>query len=188
MIKACELNEGDIVVINSAPNMTESIQVNQPSARGASTLYKVRFRNLQNRQKTDKTYKGDDPIETTDFDKREVQYLYNDGHQCMFMDMEDFTQFGIISETIKEELQYMVDGMEGINALISDGRILGIELPVLVELRIKETGPSMKGASATSRTKPAIMVTGLTVQVPEYMESETLIRVDTRTGAFASRA
>jgi len=188
MIKACDLNEGDIVVLNSAPNIAETIQVQTPSARGASTLYKVRFRNLQTKQKTDKVFKGDDPIDTTDFDTRKVQFLYNDGHQCMFMDMEDYSQFGLISATLKEELQYLVDGMEGIKALVADERILGIELPAVVELKIKDTGPALKGASVTSRTKTAVLETGLSVQVPEYMETGTLIRVDTRTGEFASRA
>jgi elongation factor P len=89
---------------------------------------------------------------------------------------------------MEDEWPYLTESLEGVVALVSDGRAIGIELPLLVALPIVETSPSAKGGSATARTKPATLSTGLVVQVPEYIRSGEVIRVDTRTGEFVSKA
>ncbi|NCC51506.1 MAG: elongation factor P-like protein YeiP [Spartobacteria bacterium] len=188
MIKACNLKKSSIVDIDGTPHQTEQIQVQTPSARGGATLYKVRFRNVQTRQKVDKTFRGDDTIKEADFVTRDVQYLYKTGDRHTFMDMDDYSQFELSTEEIEDAVPYLVDDMEGITALMSDGRVLGIRLPDVVELQIESCDPSIKGASATARSKPATMTTGLVVQVPEYISPEEVIRVDTRTNEFLSRA
>lgn len=188
MIRACDLKRGSIVQIDGIPHIAEEMQVQTPSARGGATLYKVRFRNLQSRQKLDRAFKGDDALDETDFERREVQFLYADSNGCTFMDMEDYSQFSIPEEALAEERAFLTEGLEEIKALVSNGRILGIELPPTVEMEIVETGPSMKGASATARTKPATLSTGHMIKVPEYMASGEIVKIDTRTGAFLSRA
>ncbi|MBN1670746.1 MAG: elongation factor P-like protein YeiP [Kiritimatiellae bacterium] len=188
MIRASELRKGQVVKVGGAPHFVEEIQVQTPSARGGSTLYKIRFRNVRTRQKSDQTYKGDVAIEEVDFERREAQFLYKDPSGYTFMDLTDYSQFTLTADDLADQTEYLSDGLEGLLALLSDGRVLGVELPPTVELAITETGPSMKGASATARTKPATLATGLVVQVPEYLETGTVIRVDTRTGEFLSRA
>ena len=188
MVKACELKRGHVVQMGDAPHIVEDIQVQTPSARGGATLYKMRFRNVRTKQKVDKSFRGDDALQEADFVRREVQFLYSDPSGYTFMDLEDYSQFTLSDSDAEDARPYLVDGMEGITALVSAGRAIAVELPPVVELEITETGPAVKGASATARTKPATLVTGLTVQVPEYMESNTVIRVDTRSGAFLSRA
>jgi len=105
-----------------------------------------------------------------------------------FMDVEDYSQYTLGKDEIEDSLNYLTDGLEGIYALIIDDRVLGIELPQIVELEIKDTSPAMKGASATSRTKPAMLVTGFEVQVPEYIETGEVLKINTDTGKFMSRA
>lgn len=188
MIKACNLSKSSIVELDGVPHMTEHIQVQTPSARGSATLYKVRFRNVRTRQKADRTLRGDDTLKPADFETREVQYLYKNGDRYTFMDLNDYSQFELTEEDIAEEKACLVEDMEGITALISEGRVLGIRLPDVVELEVKACDPSMKGASATARTKPATMSTGLIVQVPEYIAPGEILRVDTRSNTFISRA
>lgn len=188
MIKASELERGSIVELAGAAHIVEELQVQTPSARGSSSLYKVRFRNLATKQKTDRTFKGDDALPDVDFERREIQFLYSTQDRYTFMDLEDFSQFDLPRDDIEQELPFLVDGMEGINALVANGRVIGIELPPVVELPVVECDPPMKGASVTGRTKPAQLSTGHVVQVPEYLERGVVLRIDTRTGRFLSRA
>lgn len=188
MIKACSITKNSIVEIGGAPHSVENIVVQTPSARGGATLYKIRFRNIKTRQKVDQTLRGDDPLKEADFETRNVQYLYKNGDVFTFMDTEDYSQFELNEEEIEDAIPYLVEDMEGITALFSDGRVLGIRMPDVVEMKIEECDPSIKGASATARSKPAKLTTGLTVLVPEYISPGEVIRVDTRTNSFLSRA
>lgn len=187
-MRASDLNRSSIVSIGGIPHRVENVSVQTPSARGGGSLYKVRFRNVQSGQKVDQTLKGDDPLEEAHFETREVQFLYRTGDRFTFMDLEDYNQFDLNAAEIDEAIPYLIEDMEGIKALVSDGSILGITLPDTVEMEIVECDPSIKGASATARTKPARLVTGLTVQVPEYIAQGETIRIDTRNNAFLQRA
>jgi elongation factor P len=121
------------------------------------------------------------------FSKQAVQYSYAHGDQHTFMVLDDYSEVSFNEADIKDELQYITEDMEGIHVLVSDGRTLGLELPSVAELEIRECDPSMRGASATARTKPATLVTGLIVQVPEYLSPGEVIKVDTRSAAFLGR-
>lgn len=188
MGKAADLQKGSVVKFNGVPHVVEELQVQTPSARGASSLYKLRFRNLVTRQKEDKTFKGDDPVEETEVDRREVQFSYKQGDSYVFVDLSDYSEFPLNEDDLGEIRNYLVENMEGITALTGEGRILAIQMPDVVTLRITECAPSARNASATSRTKPATLSTGLVIQVPEYMSPGEDVRVDTRTGRFVSRA
>lgn len=187
MIKACDLTKNSVVEINGDPHVVEHLRTQSPSARGASTLYKVRFRNVRTRTKLDQTYKGDDPLKETDFDTRQVSFSYREGDRFTFMDLGDYSQFELMADEIEDAVPYLTDGMEGIKALMQGDKVLCIQLPDSVDLQIKECAPSMRGASVTARTKAATLETGLTLQVPEYMEQGERVRVDTRTGDFVQR-
>ena len=187
MIKACDLTKNSVVELNGDPHVVEQLRTQSPSARGASTLYKVRFRNVRTRAKLDQTYKGDDPVKETDFDTRQVSFSYREGDRFTFMDLEDYSQFELMEDEIEDSVPYLTDGMEGIKALMQGDKVLCIQMPDAVDLRITECAPSMRGASVTARTKAATLETGLTLQVPEYMEQGERVRVDTRTGDFVQR-
>lgn len=188
MPKASDLKTGSVVEIKGMPYIVKKLEAKSPSSRGASTLYKVRFINLQTKQKLDESFKGDDFLKETDCERTQVQYSYKDENQYTFMDMEDYSQYSINTDSIEEQVPYITDGLEGITALLSDGVLLSIELPQSLNLEIIETAPGIKGATATGRTKPATLTTGLEIQVPEYLEPGELIKVNTTTGKFMSRA
>jgi len=186
--KASDLKRGMIVEINGMPHAVKQVESKSPSSRGAATLYKVRFNNLQTRQKLDESYKGDDFIKDADCVRTQVQYSYSDGDMVTFMDSEDYSQHMMNNDELEGQLEYLVEGLEGITALIMDGQIIGIELPQSVTMTITETSPGIKGATATGRTKPATLNTGLEIQVPEYIETGEVVKVNTGNGKFISRA
>lgn len=187
MIKACDLAKSIVVEIDGDPHIVEQIRTQTPSARGAATLYKVRFRNLRTRSKLDRTFKGDDPLKESDFDARSVTFSYREGDRYTFMDNEDYSQFELLKDELGDVCDYLVDDMDNLKALFQNGKVLCVQLPDSVELEITETAPSMRGASVTARTKAATLQTGLVIQVPEYMEQGERVRVDTRTGEFIQR-
>jgi elongation factor P len=188
MFRASDLKKGDIVKIEGDAHIVETIKVQSPSARGASTLYKIRFRNLKSKRKIDQSLHGDDVLPEADFERRPVQYLYGDASSITFMDIEDCSQFTLTKDDLEEEWPYLTEGIEGLLSISSEGRVLGLEMPAFIKLTIVETQPSLRSGSVTARTKPATLSTGLVVQVPEHISTGEVIRVDTRTGEYVSKA
>jgi elongation factor P len=188
MPKASELKRGMVVELAAEPYVVSQIEIRNPSSRGASTLYKVRFNHLKTRQKRDESFKGEDMLKDVDCERRLVQYSYQDGDTYVFMDNESYEQFMIDAADLEEERGYLSIGLDNIVAVLLDGQLVAIELPAAVTLPIVDTAPGIKGATAAARTKPAILSTGLEVQVPEYIENGELIRVNTDSGKFMSRA
>ena len=188
MIKACELSRNGIVSINGAPYIVEELKVSTPSARGAASIFRFRFRNLVTKAKLDQACHGDDKFEELDFQRRLVQYLYREqGGAYTFMDVEDYSQFSLNAEELGDQVGFLVEDMEDIKALIVNGTPVAIELPPNVVLEIAECEPTMKGQTVTARTKTARLSTGLAIQVPEYITVGERVKVDTRTGEFLGR-
>lgn len=185
---AKEIKTGVVVKFEGAPVLIQTINVQSPSARGAATLYKFRGRNLVTRQKTDIALKGTDSLDLADFHKRAVKLMYADPDQMHFLDETDFNQYSLSLEDLGETASYITPELEGMIALIYEGECVGIQLPAAVVLTITQCDPGIKGNSATSRTKPATLETGLVVQVPEYITQGEKVKVDTRSGEFLSRA
>jgi elongation factor P len=185
--RASELKRGDVVDIDGTPHVVKQTEAKSPSSRGASTLYKVRFTNLLTGQKRNESFKGDDLLKEADCQRVQVQFSYIDGDQYVFMDTQDYTQHTLGPETLESQLEYLDDGLDGITALLVDGNIVAVDLPQSVVLEIVETSPAIKGASASARTKPATMTTGLVLQVPEYIEQGERVKVNTTNGKFMSR-
>ena len=188
MPKASDLKQGSAIEINGEPYAVRTIEVRNPTSRGASTLYKIRFAHMKTKQKLDETFKGDDFLKEADCAKTMVQYSYHDGESYTFMNLETYEQYTLNTEDLEGQLQYLIEGLEGIIILLLDDAPLGIELPTTISMEIVETPPSMKGSSATKRTKTAILTTGLEVQVPEYIETGEVIKVNSDNGKFMSRA
>ncbi|MCL2745158.1 MAG: elongation factor P-like protein YeiP [Planctomycetaceae bacterium] len=186
-MNAKEIKRGEVVVYNGSPCIIEGVNVQSPSARGAATLYKFRARNLVSKQKVDITLKGTESLDAADFTKREVTFSYVDGDDYIFMDKINFEQYSIKKEDVLDEMNYITEDLGGIRALIYNDECVGIEIPVAVSLKVIRCDPGVKGNSATSRSKPAVVQTGLEIQVPEYLEEGEIVRIDTRTGEFLGR-
>lgn len=186
--KAGDLKRGMVVEINGIPHAVKNVDVKSPSSRGASTLYKIRFTNLKTGQKLDESLKGDDFFKDADLVRAKVQFSYIDGDNYIFMNSEDYTQYNLSREDLDDQVGYLTEGLEGIVALLVDDAPMAIELPSSVQLEIVETAPALKGATASGRTKTARLTTGIEIQVPEYLEPGEVVKVNTETGKFMSRA
>ena len=185
---AKDIKRGHIVNFNGAPCMIETINVQSPSARGASTFYKYRARNLITKQKVDITLRGGESRPEADFQKHPVKFMYSDPTEVHLLDEASYEQYALPRADLADELHYLTENLDGVQALIYNDQCVGVQLPVAVELKVVRCDPGIKGASATARTKPATLETGLIVQVPEYLSEGEQIKVDTRTGEYLSRA
>ncbi len=187
MVPAKDFKRRMVIEIDGAPHMIEQIQVQTPSARGAATLYKIKARNLKTRARVEKAYRGTDSLPESSFERRPVQFLYKDQDAFYFMDSADFTQFSFSHEDMEDQSPYMTDNMAGVEAMVVNDEPIAIEIPDTVDLEITETAPGVRGNSATGRTKPATLSTGVVIQVPEHLDQNVIVKVDTRTGEYLGR-
>lgn len=187
-MKANEIKKGMVIDQDGKNIHIKHIFVQSPHSRGGSTLYKMTGSDLASGQKFERSFKGDEVVNQIEVSRRSVQLLFSDSETFTFMDSENYEQFTMVSELLEDEAKFLYDGLEGISALISDEQILGIELPNTMSLEISECAPGIKGGSASARTKPATLVTGLVVQVPEYLSPGEVIKINTDTREFISRA
>lgn len=187
MPKASEVKKGEVILLNQQMLQVKNIEVQSPSARGAATLYKMKFRNIQTGNKAEERFKGDDMLEKVDLLRRPVSFSYDEGEALVFMDDEDYSQYNIQKADIEEERLFITESIQGVLVLIVDEQVIGLELPQSVDMEIKETAPAIKGASANARTKPAEFETGLIVQVPEYLAPGERIKINTAEKKFMGR-
>ncbi len=187
-MKANEIKRGTVFQAGNQNIMVKQVQVQSPSSRSGSTLYKVLGYDIASRQKYENSFKGEENVTAVDVSRRAIQYLYDDGDGVTFMDSESYEQHTIADQLIEDELPFITEEQEGLAAIIADGILLGIELPASVALEVTECAPAMKAASASSRTKPATLSTGLIVQVPEFLTPGEVIKVNTETLEYISRA
>lgn len=188
MPKASELKRGDAVSYNGKSLILKKLEVQSPSARGGATLYKCRFTDVETGLKVEERFKGDDIVDSIDLTHRAITFSYVDGDEYYFMDSEDYSSYVFNSEKIEDELLFITEDTQGLEIMLIDGVAAAIELPSSVDLVITETDPSIKGASASARTKPARFATGLTVQVPEYIANGEKVKINTTERKFMSRA
>ncbi len=188
MYSTSDLKRGLIIELDGAPHLVENVTSTSPTARGANTIHKVKMRNLINKQRVEKSFRGGDNFGMPDVDLRAADYLYEDQTALHFMDKENFEQFAFNREDLEWESKFLTEGLEGIRAFYFNGSAIAIELPNTIVLEITETAPGAKGNSATGRTKPATLQTGHVVQLPEHFEAGARVNVDSRTGEYLSRA
>ncbi len=186
-MKANEIKRGAFIHYNNQNIVIKGVFVQTASSRSGNTLYKMKGQVLVTGKKFEHGFLGDENIEVIDVSRRAVQPLYREGDGWVFMDNETYEQHRLADEDLQDELLFIMEGLEGINALVVEEQIMGIELPATVVLSIEETAPSMKAASSSARTKPATLSTGLVVQVPEYLTPGEKIKINTENQEFVSR-
>jgi elongation factor P len=147
----------------------------------------ARMRNLRTGALIDHRFRSEDTVEKANLDEIEMQYLYSDGDSYYFMNTQNYEQIGLHKSVIGDRASYLVPDVI-IKVQLFEGRPVDIELPPTVDLKVVETEPGIKGASATNVMKPAKLETGLTVQVPPFIGEGEVIRVDTSEGKYLERA
>jgi len=186
VIGATEIKRGDILDMDGAPWLVTDVNAQTPSARGASMLVKVKLKYLATGQAPAKTLRGGEGVEVADCERRPIQYLYRQDEDFVFMDVEPYDQFNLAAEILGDASGYLVDGLE-LRSLLYNDRVLTVELPTTVELEIKDTAPSLKGATAQAQLKPATLETGMEILVPPYLTTGERVKVDTRDARFVER-
>ena len=187
MLNASDLRRGVIFKQDSAPCVVLDVSFQSPTARGGNTLVKTKYRNLLTGQVLNSSFKSGDRLDEADFTRRKGQFLYASGDQGVFMDQENYEQYEIGDELYDDIKGYLLEGSE-VSLGVFDDRVVTLEVPQVVELTVTETAPAIKNATATAQSKEAILETGISVQVPGYLEAGEKIKVDTRECRFVSRA
>ncbi len=149
-------------------------------------MVKVKLRNLRTGSLSDQRLRSEDIVERETLDEREMQFLYGDASGYHFMDTTSFEQFQLSAEALGDTVNYLVpDGVVKIEFYGSEP--VGVEMPQTVDLKVTDTAPGIKGATASAQVKPATLETGLVVQVPPFVNPGDIVRVNTETGEYQSR-
>ncbi|NLJ86737.1 MAG: elongation factor P [Firmicutes bacterium] len=154
--------------------------------KGAAFV-RTKLRNVRTGAVSERTFRAGERVPRAHIETRQMQYLYSDGNGYHFMDTETFEQIALSKSNLDDAINYLTENMV-IGIQIYEGAPIGVDLPTAVELEITETEPGFRGDTASGGTKPATLQTGLVVQVPLFVEQGDIIKVDTRTGEYLSRA
>lgn len=151
-----------------------------------SAFVRTKIRNIETGNVIERTFRAGEKVKEAYVERKEFQYMYNDGNMYYFMDNKSYEQIELPEEFIGDEKYYLKEGMN-IQVLYYKDRAIGIELPNYVDLEVVDTEPGFKGDTAQGGSKPAVLETGLKIQVPLFIEKGEIIRVDTRTGEYLER-
>ena len=184
MISVNDFKTGVTIEVDDTVYQVVEFQHVKPG-KGAAFV-RAKLKNIKTGGTVEKTFRGGEKVHKAHLDKREMQYLYNDGSGYIFMDNENFEQISITAEQIGDGIKWLLENMN-IQVLIFQENIIGIELPNFVEMTIIDTEPGVKGDTATGVTKNATVETGATVKVPLFVNTGDKIRIDTRIGEYLDR-
>jgi elongation factor P len=188
MPKASEIKKNAAIEYEGRIYIVRDIERSVPQGRAGGSLYRMRMYDVITNSKIDETFKDSDMLNLGDLIRRAVTFSYIDGDEHVFMDVEDYTPYNLNTQSIEDHILLFNERTEGMHVVIVNDVPVALDLPNHVELQVTETDPSVKGASATSRTKPALLSTGLTVQVPEYIATGDTIKVNVEERKYMSRA
>jgi elongation factor P len=187
-MKAAEIKRHAVVSYDKRIWQIRDIERSAPTGRGGNTTFRFQMYQVGTTIKLDLSLRADDELEDVDMARRPANFSYMDGDNYVFLDVEDYTPYTLSPEQAVDLKDYLVDGLEGFFVMLVDDQAIALQMPQFVELTIVDTPPYMKGASATGRTKPAKLETGLEVQVPEFIVNGEKVRVATETGEYSGRA
>ena len=157
----------------------------KPGKGGA--FVRTKLKNVMSGKVVDRTFNAGVKVDVANVDRREMQYLYREGDEFVFMDTQDYDQPRVAGETVGNSADYLLEE-QMVTIAFNDGVPLYVELPPAVELVVSQTDPGLQGDRSTGGTKPATLETGAQIQVPLFITTGEKVRVDTRTGDYLGRA
>jgi elongation factor P len=184
-IQATRLKKGNLIKMGE--DLFRILDLQHVTPGNLRGFVRVKMRNIRNGTLADNRFRSEDVVERATLDEREMQYLYQDGDDYCFMDTTTFDQIHMSSEALGDSVHYLKGEMT-IAVEFYGTEPVGIELPQTVDLKVVDTAPGIKGATASNQIKPATLETGLVVNVPPFVNSGDMIRVNTETGEYLSRA
>jgi elongation factor P len=184
-ISSNDLKNGISLKIDGGLFSVVEFQHVKPGKGGA--FVRTKLRNMRSGAVIERTYRADERLEQAIIDKRDMQYLYRDGADYMFMDQTTYDQVPVSSKSLGDAVNFLKETGTAI-LMLSDDEIIGVELPASVELLVSESEPGIQGDRVSGARKPATLETGYVVQVPLFVEPGEMIKVDTRSGDYITRA
>jgi len=184
MLSTTDFRRGLKIELDNIPYEIVDFQHVKPGKGGA--FVRTKLRNMLNGRVVENTFRSGEKMEKPDMESKGMQYLYRDGSGFVFMDMESYEQFTVETDALGDKGGYLVDGME-LTMLMYRGKPLDMDLPASVVLEVAHTEPGVKGDTVSGATKPATLSTGITVNVPLFVNEGEKIKVDTRTGSYLGR-
>src|SRR4029078_117024 len=185
MIQATQLKRG--MCIKHDKDLYRVVEAQHKTPGNLRGLVQAKIRSLKTGAISDHRFRSVDMGERAILDETEMEVLYQEGNMYHFMNNETFEQIGLSDEVLGDAVPYLIANIK-LKIEMWEGRPVGIELPMMVEMKVLETEPAIKGASVSNQNKPAKMETGLIVNVPPFIAEGDVIRVDTATGAYVERA
>jgi elongation factor P len=183
MINSTELRKGIVIELND--KLYQVVDYKHIKMK-RTALVRLKLRDIIGGHTIEQTFQSDDRFIRARLDYRRMQYLYSDGDLYYFMDEENFEQMPLNASQLDDAVDYLKEGMS-LELSSYKGEVIGVELPITVELGITDTEPGFKGDTATAGSKPAKLETGITIQVPLFINKGDIIKVDTRTGNYIER-
>jgi elongation factor P len=184
MIDAGELKKGITITLDG--QLYQVLDYSHIKMGRGSAQIRIRLRDIKAGHIIEKSFQASEKFQKAFLERRQVQYLYSDGDIYHFMDNQSYEQFAVDKVLMSDTINYLKENMN-LELLIHKGVPIGVELPISVELVIAETGPGFKGNTASAGGKPAKLETGITIQVPFFLNTGDKIKVDTRTGEYLER-
>jgi elongation factor P len=184
-IQATRLKKGMLVKVGA--DLFRVLELQHVTPGNLRGFVRCKFRNIRNGALSDQKLRSEDTLDRQTLEEREMQYLYKDGDSFHFMDTTSYEQSHIASEVLGDSVNYLIPEAT-IKVEFYGAEPVGIELPPTVDLKVEDTAPGIKGATASAQVKPARLETGLVVQVPPFVNTGDSIRVSTETGEYLSRA
>jgi len=185
LIPATQLRAGMVIMHkDELHRVLNVVHVTPGNWRG---MVQTKVRNMRNDHSTEHRFRSEDKIERVTLEQHEMEYLYSDGDQFHFMNTENFEQIALTSEDLGGREKFLLPNSR-VEVEFHETTPIGVSLPKTVDLRVVDTAPGLKSATVTNTLKPATVETGLVVPVPEFINVDEVIRVDTETGAYVSRA
>tara|TARA_Y100000310_G_scaffold286485_1_gene310689 strand:+ start:25992 stop:26567 length:576 start_codon:yes stop_codon:yes gene_type:complete len=184
MYSIAELKKGRAIVVEGDPYLITWNQFSKAARQGG--VMATKMKNLKTGSVIQKTFQGNDKLEPADVGYRKVQYLYGDGSSFTFMDLSSYDQFELTVDMIGDSAKYLSEGQE-VDAMVFADHPIGIKLPPTIDVKVVETIPGVKGDTATGGTKPATLESGITVNVPLFINEGDSVKVNTESGEYMSR-
>ena len=184
MVSAGDFKNGLTVEIEG--NIYQILDFQHVKPGKGAAFVRTKLKNIINGGVVEKTFRPTEKFETAHIDRKDMQYLYSDGDLYYFMNVENYEQIALNEETIGDALKFVKEN-EMVKVCSYNGNVFAVEPPLFVELEITDTEPGFKGDTAQGATKPAVVETGASVQVPLFVNQGDVIKIDTRTGEYLSR-
>ena len=185
MISAGDFRNG--ITIEYDNNVYQIIEFQHVKPGKGAAFVRTKLKNIKNGGVVEKTFRPTEKCPQARIDRKDMQYLYNDGDMYIFMDVENYEQLSLSQDAIGDALKFVKEN-DMCKICSHNGSVFSVEPPMFVELEITETEPGFKGDTATGASKPAIVETGAQVMVPLFVNQGDKIKIDTRTGEYLSRA